>query len=76
MLFHVDHAGLEGDALGDLVGVVRGRDTGANVEELAYPGVGGEVAYGAAEERPVRPVPMAISGQTLSAASTAARSAA
>ena len=51
----VDDPGLRGDGLGDLVGAARRRDAGAEVEELPYPRLGGEVAHGAAEERPVRP---------------------
>ena len=35
--------------------VARGRDAGADVQELADPRLGGEVADGAAEECPVRP---------------------
>jgi hypothetical protein len=37
------------------VEVARRRDASAEVEELPDPGVGGEVAGGAPEERPVRP---------------------
>jgi hypothetical protein len=35
----VDHAGARRDGLRDLVGVVRGRDAGADVEELPDPGL-------------------------------------
>ena len=51
----VDDPGLGCDRLRHLVEVARRRDAGAEVEELPDPGVGGEVADGAAEERPVRP---------------------
>jgi hypothetical protein len=36
------------------MGVARGRDAGADVQELPDPGVGGEVADGPAEKRAVR----------------------
>jgi hypothetical protein len=35
------------------MGVVLGRDAGADVQELAQPGLVGQVAHGAAEELPV-----------------------
>jgi len=41
IVVHVDHVGLRRDRLGDLVGVVRGRDAGADVEELPDAGLGG-----------------------------------
>src|SRR5690348_5088048 len=53
VVVHVDDPGLRRDRLGDLVGVARGRDAGADVEELADPGFGGEEADGPPEERPV-----------------------
>jgi hypothetical protein len=51
----VHDAGLRRDGLGDLVGVARRRDAGADVEELADARLPGEVPDHAAEERPVRP---------------------
>jgi len=45
---------LRRDRLRDLVGVARCRNAGADVQELAYPRLSGEVADGATEERPVR----------------------
>ena len=54
VVVHVDDPGLRRDRLGDLVGVARRRDAGADVEELPDPRLGGQVADGAAEERPVR----------------------
>ena len=77
VVVHVHDPGLRRDRLGDLVGVARRRDAGADVQELADPRVGGQVADGAAEERPVRPRQLKASpGQTLSHASAASRSAA
>jgi len=55
VVVHVDDPGLRGDGLGDLVGVARRGYAGADVEELADAGLGGEVADHPAEERPVRP---------------------
>jgi alditol oxidase len=55
VVVHVHHTGLRRDRLGDLVGVARRRDAGADVEELPDPRLGGEVADDAAEERPVGP---------------------
>jgi hypothetical protein len=49
----VDDPGLRRDGLGDLVGIARGGNAGADVEELPDARVGGEVADGASEERPV-----------------------
>ena len=48
----VDDPGVGGDPLGDLVGVVRGGQAGADVEELPDAGLAGQVAHGAAEEGP------------------------
>jgi hypothetical protein len=50
----VDDPALRRDLLGDLVGVARRGDAGADVEELPYPRLAGQVADGAPEERPVR----------------------
>lgn len=49
----VDDAGVGGDALGDLVGVLGGGQARADVEVLADACPAGEVGHGAAEERPV-----------------------
>jgi hypothetical protein len=46
----VHDPGLGGDPLGHLVGVVGRRQAGADVEELADPGLAGQVADGADEE--------------------------
>ena len=54
VVIRVQDAGLGRDRLGDLVHVTFRRDAGADVEELPYPRLPGEVADGAAEERPVR----------------------
>jgi hypothetical protein len=53
VVVHVDDAGFRGDGLRDLVGVARGGDAGADVEELADPRFAGQVADRPAEERPV-----------------------
>jgi spermidine/putrescine transport system ATP-binding protein len=55
VVVHVDHPGVRRDRLGDLVGVVRGGQAGADVEELADADLGGQVAHRAGEEGPVRP---------------------
>src|SRR5690348_4258019 len=39
IVIHVDHPGLRGDRLRDLMGIARRGDTGADVKELAYPGL-------------------------------------
>jgi len=49
----VDDAGPGVDALGHLVGVVRGRYAGADVEELADARLAAQLADGPAEEGPV-----------------------
>jgi hypothetical protein len=49
----VDDARLRRDALGHLVGVVRGRDARADVQELAYPGLTNHIADDAAQELPI-----------------------
>jgi len=48
----VDDPRLGDDALGDLVGVVGGRQTGADVQELADARLTGQVGHGADEEAP------------------------
>ena len=53
IVIHVDNPGLRGDRLGDLVGVARGGNAGADVEELPDSRLAGEVADGAPEKRPV-----------------------
>ena len=50
----VDDPGVRGGALRDLVGVVGGRQAGADVEELAYALLVGQVADGASQEVPAR----------------------
>ena len=51
----VHDPGVRGDLLGDLVGVLRGRQAGAQVKKLPDPGVGGKVTHRASEEGPVGP---------------------
>ena len=46
----VDHTGLRGDALCDLVGVLFGRDPGADLEELADAGLPSQIVHGARVE--------------------------
>ena len=46
----VDHAAAGRDVLRDLVGVVRGRDAGADVEELADARLPGQVTHRAGQE--------------------------
>jgi hypothetical protein len=46
----VDDAALRRNRLGDFVGVVGGGQAGADVEELADPGLADEMADGAAQE--------------------------
>jgi hypothetical protein len=58
----VDDPRVGGGLLGDLVRVVRRGDAGADVEELADPGLLGQVADGAGEEPPVRLDPPAQAG--------------
>jgi hypothetical protein len=57
------------------VRVARGRDAGADVEELADSRFPGQVADGPPEERPVGPRVKIISGQISISSSAAARSA-
>jgi hypothetical protein len=47
----IDDPGVGGDPLGDLVGVVGGGQAGADVQELADPGLAGQVGDGPDEER-------------------------
>ena len=51
----VDDPAVRRGALGDLVGVVRGRDPGADVEELPDPRLGGQEAHRPGQERAVGP---------------------
>ncbi len=51
----VGHAHIRRDSLGDLVDVALGRQAGADVEEQADAGIGGQVAHCALQERPVLP---------------------
>jgi hypothetical protein len=63
VVVHVDHPRVRRNALRDLVGVVRRRDAGADVEELADARLTGEEADRAGQERPVgadRPGPLRI----------------
>src|SRR5216684_8031764 len=48
----VDDAALRHDGLGHLVGVVSRGQAGADVEELAYARLGGQVAHAAGQEGP------------------------
>jgi hypothetical protein len=51
VVVQVHHAGRGIDPLRDLVHVVRGRQPGAHVEQLAHPGLADQVADNAAEHR-------------------------
>ncbi len=53
VVVHVDHAAVLRHRLGHLVGVVRGRDAGTDVEELPDPRLGGQEPHHAGQERPV-----------------------
>ena len=53
VVVHVDHAAAGRHGLRYLVGVVRGRDAGADVEELPDPGLGGQEPHHPGEERAV-----------------------
>jgi len=55
VVVHVDHAAVGRHCLRHLVGVVRRRDPGADVEELPDPGLGGEEPHDPGQERPVGP---------------------
>ena len=52
VVVHVDDRAIPGRFLGDLVGVVGGRQAGADVEELPDPDLRGQVPHGA-QERPL-----------------------
>jgi hypothetical protein len=71
----VDDPARRGDRLGHLVGVARGRKPGADVEELADPLRGGQVADGPPEERPVGLRGNRIAGKAAMVSSPATRSA-
>ena len=72
----VDHAGGRHDRLRDLVHVVRGRQPGADVEELPDARLPGQVDDGAAKECPVSRAPMRPEGMLASDFSATSRSAA
>jgi len=55
VVVHVDHARFRGDGLGHLVRVARGRQAGADVQELPDPGPRRQVPDRPAQERPVGP---------------------
>jgi hypothetical protein len=55
VIVDVHDPGVRGDLLGDLVGVLRGRQAGAQVKKLLDPGLRGQVAYRASEEGLVAP---------------------
>jgi hypothetical protein len=57
VVVHIDDLGIGDHRLCDLVGTVRRRQPGPNVEELPDPGLAGQVTHGAPEERTVRPDP-------------------
>ena len=63
VVVHVDDPGVRSDLLGDLVGVVRGGQARADVEELCDPGVGGQVADRAGEEPALHPGDMGDAGE-------------
>lgn len=63
------------DVLRDLMGIRRGRDAGAEVEELPDALLPGEEADGAAEEGPGIPADATMSGSRAIASSPATRSA-
>jgi hypothetical protein len=65
IVVHVDDPGVGGDSLGDLVGVVGGRQAGADVQELANLGLTGQVADGAGEELPGGPCDVDDFGEDL-----------
>jgi hypothetical protein len=56
VVVHVDDPRIRGHGLGDLMGVVRGRDAGLDIEELADARLG-HVPDRTAEEAPVGPHP-------------------
>ena len=51
----VDDSGVRLNGLGDLMGVVRGRDASADVQELPDASLGGQVPHDSGQERPVGP---------------------
>ena len=53
IVVHVDDLGLRGHALGDLMGIVRGRQAGPDIQELADPGLAGQVPHHPPEEQAV-----------------------
>ncbi len=55
VIVHVDDARLRRRPLGHLVGVVGGRQAGADVQELPHPGLVDQVLHRPAQERPVGP---------------------
>ena len=55
VVVHIDDKSVRGDGLRDLVRVLRRRQTGADVQELADPALTGQETHGPAEELPVRP---------------------
>ena len=55
VVVHVDDPGRRRHGLGDLVGVVRRRDAGPDIQELADLAVPGQEAHRPGEERPVGP---------------------
>jgi hypothetical protein len=71
----VDDAGLRRDALRDLVHVVRGGQSGSDVEELADADLAGEEGDGAAQEARFSRAAVRIAGQAAATASAESRSA-
>ncbi len=67
VVVHVHHAGGGGDVLRRLVHVLTGRDAGADIQELADPGPGGENADSPLPERLVGPDGHENSGEILNA---------
>ena len=53
VVVHVDDLGFRRHALGDLVGIVGGRQAGSDIKELADPGLPGQVPYHPPEEQAV-----------------------
>jgi len=50
VVVHVDHSAFRRDLLGDLMGVLRGGQAGADVKELADPRLGRKIAHGPPQE--------------------------
>jgi hypothetical protein len=71
----VDDAALGRDRLGHLVGVVRRRDAGADVEELADAGLAGQIADERARKARVLRTEATGPGKASTASSPASRSA-